>query len=65
MSNKANIIALLMAGGHGFRMHADRPKQFIETDGESILLHTMKAFGRHPLVDEILVVCSPEWSNYV
>lgn len=65
MSNKANIIALLMAGGHGFRMHADRPKQFIETDGESILLHTMKAFERHPLVDEILVVCSPEWSNYV
>jgi len=65
MENNAPIIALLMAGGHGFRIHADRPKQFIETDGESILLHTMKAFERHPLVDDIVVVCNPEWSNYV
>ena len=59
------IIALLLAGGYGLRIHSSRPKQFIETDGESILLHTMKAFERHPLVDEIWVVCNPEWSSYV
>lgn len=60
-----NIIALLLAGGHGLRIHTTRPKQFIETEGESILLHTMKAFERHPLVKEIWVVCHPEWNNYV
>lgn len=60
-----NIIALLLAGGHGLRMHTTRPKQFIETEGESILLHAMKAFERHPLVNEIWVVCNPEWKNYV
>ena len=59
------IIALLLAGGHGLRMHTTRPKQFIETEGESILLHTMKAFERHPLVNEIWVVCNPEWESYV
>lgn len=62
---KPTIIALLLAGGYGLRIHSSRPKQFIETDGESILLHTMKAFERHPLVDEIWVVCNPEWSAYV
>ena len=60
-----NIIALLLAGGHGLRMHTTRPKQFIESEGESILLHAMKAFERHPLVNEIWVVCNPEWKNYV
>lgn len=63
--DKPTIIALLLAGGYGLRIHSTRPKQFIETEGESILLHTMKAFERHPLIDEIWVVCNPEWSNYV
>lgn len=64
-NDSPKIIALLLAGGYGLRMQSRRPKQFIETDGESILLHTMKAFERHPLVGEIWVVCSPEWANYV
>lgn len=59
------IIAVLLAGGYGLRMHSSRPKQFIETEGESILLHTMRAFERHPLVNEIYVVCAPEWDTYV
>lgn len=64
-NERPTIIALLLAGGHGLRMHASRPKQFIETEGESILLHTMKAFERHPLVSEVWVVCNPEWMDYV
>ena len=65
MKDKQKIIVLLLAGGYGLRMHSTRPKQFIEMEGESILLHTMKAFERHPLVNEIWVVCNPEWSGYV
>lgn len=64
-SNNPKNIVLLLAGGYGLRMQSTRPKQFIETEGESILLHTMKAFERHPLVNEIWVVCNPEWSSYV
>lgn len=63
--NNPRVIALLLAGGYGLRMKSTRPKQFIETDGESVLLHTMKAFERHPLVDEIWVVCNTEWESYV
>ena len=63
--NESPVIAVLLAGGYGLRMHSSRPKQFIEMDGESILLHTMRAFERHPLVNEIYVVCAPEWSTYV
>lgn len=65
MHDKPTIITLLLAGGHGLRMNTTRPKQFIETEGESILLHTMKAFEQHPLVDEVWVVCNPEWKGYV
>ena len=64
-NKKPTTIVLLLAGGHGLRMNSTRPKQFLETEGESILLHTMKAFERHPLVDEVWVVCNPEWDFYV
>ena len=29
MDKPLNVV-LLLAGGHGFRMHTDRPKQFME-----------------------------------
>ena len=58
-------IALILAGGTGERMHAVVPKQFMEIDGESVLLHTMHAFQQHPLIHEILLVCTPEWEPFV
>lgn len=61
----SGAIVLLLAGGQGIRIQSTRPKQFIEIEGESVLLHTMQAFERHPLVGDIRVVCSPEWDSYV
>ena len=58
-------IALILAGGTGERMHAALPKQFMEIDGESVLLHTARAFQRHPLIHEIILVCTPEWEAFV
>lgn len=55
-------IALLLAGGKGYRMNANQPKQFMEVDGEMVILHTMRAFERHPLITDIYVVCAPEWA---
>lgn len=54
-------IALLLAGGKGNRMNASLPKQYMEVDGESVILHTMRAFQTHPLVTDIYVVCAHEW----
>ena len=62
---QSHNIALILAGGTGERMHAVVPKQFMEIDGESVLLHTMRAFQQHPLIHEIYLVCTPEWENFV
>ena len=62
---QSHNIALILAGGTGERMHAVVPKQFMEIDGESVLLHTMRAFQQHPLIHEIYLVCTPEWEAFV
>ncbi|HEX8425851.1 2-C-methyl-D-erythritol 4-phosphate cytidylyltransferase [Hymenobacter sp.] len=49
--------AILVAGGSGTRMRADRPKQFLELNGEPVLLHTLRRFAEPQLrVDAIVVV---------
>jgi len=62
---QSHNIALILAGGTGERMHAVVPKQFMEIDGESVLLHTLRAFQQHPLIHEIYLVCTSEWENFV
>ena len=62
---QSHNIALILAGGTGERMHAIVPKQFMEIDGESVLLHTMRAFQQHPLIHEIYLVCTHEWEAFV
>ena len=62
---QSHNIALILAGGTGERMHAVVPKQFMEIDGETVLLHTMKAFQKHSLIHEIYIVCTPEWEDFV
>ena len=58
-------IAIIIAGGVGNRMGADRPKQFIEVCGRPVLFHTLEAFEHHPLVDEIELVCIRGWEDDV
>ncbi len=62
---QSHIIALILSGGTGERMGSVVPKQYMEIDGETILLHTMRAFQQHPLIHEIVVVCMPEWECFV
>ncbi|MBO5699126.1 MAG: 2-C-methyl-D-erythritol 4-phosphate cytidylyltransferase [Bacteroidaceae bacterium] len=58
-------IAILLAGGVGSRMRADRPKQFLEVNGKPILAHTIDAFECNPLIDEIAIVAHPNHVNDV
>jgi 2-C-methyl-D-erythritol 4-phosphate cytidylyltransferase len=37
--------AILVAGGSGLRMGANRPKQFLLLRGEPVLLHTLRRFA--------------------
>ena len=36
--------AIIVAGGTGTRMGADKPKQFLLLDGHPLLYHTLQSF---------------------
>lgn len=55
--------AVIIAGGVGKRMGQQIPKQFINVNDKPILIYTLEAFERNPLVDEIIVVCIDGWHD--
>ncbi len=55
-------IAIILAGGTGSRMGTDKPKQFIEVDGRSVIERCIDAFEAAPGIDEIAVVMHPKWT---
>lgn len=56
-------VALIIAGGVGSRMHQEIPKQFINVYDKPVLVYTMEAFQRHPMIDVIEVVCLDGWHD--
>ena len=58
MARFDQIVALLLAGGHGCRIHSDRPKQFMEVAGIPVIAYTMRTLQEHPDVDAVYVVAS-------
>lgn len=58
-------VALIIAGGVGSRMGADIPKQFVQVNGKPVLIYTLEAFEKHPMVDAIELVCIDGWQDIV
>lgn len=58
-------IAIIVAGGSGSRMRQDIPKQFINVLDKPVLIYTLESFQRHPLIDDILIVCIQGWESMV
>lgn len=58
-------VAVLLAGGSGSRMGADRPKQFLEVMGKTILEWSIIAFSSVEEVDEVCIVCRKDWMDDV
>lgn len=56
-----HVIAIILAGGSGTRMGLDRPKQFLQMAGKSVLEHSVDAFHRNPLIDAIIIVSNPDF----
>jgi 2-C-methyl-D-erythritol 4-phosphate cytidylyltransferase len=60
--------AVIVAGGQGVRMGADRPKQFLEIAGKPILRHTIERFlAFDPQVEIVLVLPAAQkgwWRDY-
>ena len=57
--------AIIVAGGSGFRFGGDIPKQFIKIDGQEILSFSVHTFSTHPQIQEIIIVCPPDWKKHV
>lgn len=58
-SSQPPRFAILVAGGSGTRMGADRPKQFLELQGEPVLLHTLRRFATPALHVAAIVLVLP------
>lgn len=58
-------VAVILAGGIGSRVGADRPKQFIEVLSKPVLAYTIEVFQRHMEIDAIEVVCHKSWKDYL
>jgi 2-C-methyl-D-erythritol 4-phosphate cytidylyltransferase len=56
------MVAVVLGGGIGQRLGADRPKQLISLGGRTLIEHCVAAFSRAPGIDEVLVVMA---SGYV
>ena len=56
MKDKIFCSAVIVAAGSGKRMGADRPKQFLELCGKTIIERTAAVFGGCSAVDEIIIV---------
>lgn len=59
------ITAMILAGGVGSRVGADRPKQFVEILGKPVLAYTIEIFQNHPAINAIEVVCHKSWKDYL
>ena len=58
-------IAIILAGGSGSRFGADRPKQFLEIAGKTVLEHTIEAFEQNAGIDRIAIVSRKDFVDDV
>lgn len=55
-----HVAAIIAAGGRGLRLGADRPKQFLELGGRSILDLSIDALAASDRIHEIVVAVPPD-----
>jgi 2-C-methyl-D-erythritol 4-phosphate cytidylyltransferase / 2-C-methyl-D-erythritol 2,4-cyclodiphosphate synthase len=55
--------AIVVAGGDGSRLGADRPKAFAGLGGRPLLAHSIDLLEDHPAVDRIVLVVPAEWEE--
>ena len=51
--------AVVPAAGVGERMQADKPKQYLLLNGQTVIEHTLQRLAAHPDIAGIIVAISP------
>jgi len=57
------VAAVILAGGHSTRNRQNIPNQFVNILGKPVIGYCMEAYQRHPLIDDIFVVCLREYHD--
>lgn len=64
-NGKKRCAAVVLAGGR-YRVNKHNiPYQFVCVKEKPIIIYTMEAYQRHPLVEEIYVVCLDGWEDFL
>lgn len=58
-------VAMLLAGGIGKRLGADKPKQFVEILNKPMIIYALEIYQNSKLIDAIEIVCVREYIDYV
>lgn len=56
-------IAIILAGGSGSRMNNDKPKQFLEINGKTVIEYAVNAFENNEHITDIIVVVNVMFVN--
>ncbi|MCI5620067.1 MAG: 2-C-methyl-D-erythritol 4-phosphate cytidylyltransferase [Lachnospiraceae bacterium] len=59
------VVAIILAGGVGARMHADTPKQFIRVQDRLLITYCLETLIRHSGIDGIQIVADQEWQKLI
>lgn len=63
--SKPRCTAILLAGGSGKRMGADKPKQFLEVAGRPLIWYSLNALEQSAVVDDCILVAAPGDISYM
>ena len=55
---------VILAGGVGHRMGADKPKQFLHIGEKPIIVHTVEKFALYRNFEKVIVLTPEEWIGY-
>ncbi len=56
--------AVIVAGGTGQRLAADRPKQFLTVGGRELLGYSIDRFQQHSVIHHVVLVCHRDWLDH-
>lgn len=56
-------IAVFLAGGKSTRSLQNIPNQFVNILGKPMIIYGLEVYQRHPIIDEIYVVCLRGWKD--
>jgi len=59
-----SIAVIIAASGSGQRLGGDKPKQFQPLGGKPVLAHSIRAFERLDIIDEIIIAAPAEFVTY-